>query len=422
MPQRLNDAAELTARQREVLALVARGKTNFEIATQLGITLDGAKWHIREIMAKLGCDSREEAVAIWRQRRSVRQRVARALGPVGPHALARFAAGGAGVAAIVAVASIVLATHFDDAAEATPAPRVTPTADATATPAASSALPLVTSHSAVSGPIPFRSCGTTSFTRPAIAEMASAFHNPRFGGTDQRPGPLYYKYYLANVYRIVPRAISANVENVAMSGVQLSQNQATLIPPAAPCDQAFRQDYALDYYEFWFVDMVPKAVSLDGNALTITADELRGSFTDFVFPDPPLPAPPLISKDAVSQLPPFSELRVQAAEGGLLYSNGALGEARYSPDGNLVFATDGFGGGQVEFDIIGHAQSIVIYTSFPSNGVSELTDANGRVWTSDATSPAPGTWAEVFRRELPVGRYRVGGGGVLIVPVGTTLP
>lgn len=58
----------LTPRQREVLDLIARGKTNGEIAEQLGITLDGAKFHVREILAKLG----EEAAAWWRASRGAR--------------------------------------------------------------------------------------------------------------------------------------------------------------------------------------------------------------------------------------------------------------------------------------------------------------------------------------------------------------
>lgn len=52
---------DLTARQREVLALLRRGLTNEEIARELGITLDGAKWHVSEIIARLGVRDRYEA-------------------------------------------------------------------------------------------------------------------------------------------------------------------------------------------------------------------------------------------------------------------------------------------------------------------------------------------------------------------------
>jgi DNA-binding CsgD family transcriptional regulator len=419
MPDRPNGAIDLTPRQREVLNLVSRGKTNFEIATALGITLDGAKWHIREIMAKLGCDSREDDVAAWRRHCSLRERVARVVGPASARGMARAVASVTGAALIAAMGSALLLNRSGGTDGATPATPPAPTQAAATIPSGPAVAPSVT---AVAGPIAFRSCGTSSFIRPSIADMASVFHNPRFGGTDQRPGPAYFKYYLTNGYRVVPRANSANVENVALSGIQLNQNQTELIPARKPCDQAFRQDYTIDYYEFWFVGMVPTAVRLDSDMLTITADELPGSFTDFVFPEPPVPAPAIVSKDASSRLPSFKEMRVRDADGRLVYSDGALGEVRYAPDGSLVYASDGFNNGDVEFEIVGHPQTIAIYsTAFPA-GSLELTDGNGRVWTSDRTEPAPETWAEVFRRELPAGRYRVRGGGVLIVPVGTPLP
>ncbi len=60
----------LTKRQREVLDLIGRGRTNYEIAQKLGISLDGAKWHVREVLARLGVDSREQAAARWKHERS----------------------------------------------------------------------------------------------------------------------------------------------------------------------------------------------------------------------------------------------------------------------------------------------------------------------------------------------------------------
>jgi len=54
----------LTDREREVLGLVRLGLTNEEIAQRLGITLDGAKYHVSQILSKLGVDSREEAAVV----------------------------------------------------------------------------------------------------------------------------------------------------------------------------------------------------------------------------------------------------------------------------------------------------------------------------------------------------------------------
>jgi DNA-binding CsgD family transcriptional regulator len=54
----------LTPREREVLALIRLGLTNEEIAARLNITLDGAKYHVSQILSKLGVATREEAAAI----------------------------------------------------------------------------------------------------------------------------------------------------------------------------------------------------------------------------------------------------------------------------------------------------------------------------------------------------------------------
>ncbi len=56
----------LTPREREVLALLREGLSNEEIARRLGVTLAGAKYHVSEILGKLGVSTREEA-ARWRE-------------------------------------------------------------------------------------------------------------------------------------------------------------------------------------------------------------------------------------------------------------------------------------------------------------------------------------------------------------------
>jgi DNA-binding CsgD family transcriptional regulator len=54
----------LTPREWEVLALLREGRSNEEIAQRLHISLAGAKYHVSEILSKLGVSSREEA-ARW---------------------------------------------------------------------------------------------------------------------------------------------------------------------------------------------------------------------------------------------------------------------------------------------------------------------------------------------------------------------
>jgi DNA-binding CsgD family transcriptional regulator len=55
----------LTPREWEVLGLLRERLTNEQIAERLGISLDGAKYHVSSILSKLGAATREEAAA-WR--------------------------------------------------------------------------------------------------------------------------------------------------------------------------------------------------------------------------------------------------------------------------------------------------------------------------------------------------------------------
>ena len=55
---------ELSQRQSEILESIARGLTNKEIATQLDISLESVKSHVKVILEKLEASSRTEAAAI----------------------------------------------------------------------------------------------------------------------------------------------------------------------------------------------------------------------------------------------------------------------------------------------------------------------------------------------------------------------
>jgi DNA-binding NarL/FixJ family response regulator len=61
----------LTERELEVLALVARGRSNKEIATDLGITERTARTHVSNILGKLGLASRTQAALYAVERRLV---------------------------------------------------------------------------------------------------------------------------------------------------------------------------------------------------------------------------------------------------------------------------------------------------------------------------------------------------------------
>lgn len=55
----------LTPRQQEALKLVREGLTNPQIARRLGISHDGAKYLVSEVLGRLGVSSRRDA-ARWR--------------------------------------------------------------------------------------------------------------------------------------------------------------------------------------------------------------------------------------------------------------------------------------------------------------------------------------------------------------------
>jgi DNA-binding NarL/FixJ family response regulator len=58
----------MTKRQREVLRLIAEGKSNKEIAAKLRITERTVKFHVASILNRLDAENRAQAVAIATER------------------------------------------------------------------------------------------------------------------------------------------------------------------------------------------------------------------------------------------------------------------------------------------------------------------------------------------------------------------
>ncbi len=125
---------ELTPRQEEVVRLLARGLTNAEIADRLGLTLDGVKWHVREILGRYGVESREQAVEAWRSERKAGRRLRTFGAGLWAHAAVRWtgavAVAGAGAAM---AAGIVLPAEDTPPRQSAAAVTPTPTPDDPAT-------------------------------------------------------------------------------------------------------------------------------------------------------------------------------------------------------------------------------------------------------------------------------------------------
>jgi DNA-binding NarL/FixJ family response regulator len=60
----------LSARELEVMSLIAGGHTNGQIAAHLFLAEKTVKNHVRRIYSKLGVDSRPAAIAHWRAARA----------------------------------------------------------------------------------------------------------------------------------------------------------------------------------------------------------------------------------------------------------------------------------------------------------------------------------------------------------------
>ncbi len=63
-----NPGSDLSERERQVLALLADGQSNAQIAKELSISLTTVKYHVGSILSKLGVESRSQAIALaWQQ-------------------------------------------------------------------------------------------------------------------------------------------------------------------------------------------------------------------------------------------------------------------------------------------------------------------------------------------------------------------
>lgn len=63
-PAAAHDAVHLSRRESEILALVAEGRTDREIALRLSLSVETVSWYVKAVRARLGARSRAHAVAL----------------------------------------------------------------------------------------------------------------------------------------------------------------------------------------------------------------------------------------------------------------------------------------------------------------------------------------------------------------------
>jgi DNA-binding CsgD family transcriptional regulator/dipeptidyl aminopeptidase/acylaminoacyl peptidase len=99
----------LTPREWDVLELIREGLTNEEIAERLGVAHNTVKYHVSEILSKLGVESRQEA-ARWRGRPKVAFGLAPVAGLLGKlGSVSKLKLAGAGALGTAGVALVLLA-------------------------------------------------------------------------------------------------------------------------------------------------------------------------------------------------------------------------------------------------------------------------------------------------------------------------
>lgn len=200
MSERLRTDYAWTPRQRDVLRLIAAGKTNGEIGVALGISLDGAKWHVSEILSKLGAHSREEAADYWHNYNRPLRRVQRTLRglALGTGAFKWAAGGVVAASAIAAGIAVVMALPSSGGGDAKPgAPEVIPSATPTR-PVPSKLISLAEARRQYlgSGPIADLDAALTSANADGVLSLWKTVSMPCFVGSEKtgnlcagQPGP-----------------------------------------------------------------------------------------------------------------------------------------------------------------------------------------------------------------------------------------
>jgi DNA-binding CsgD family transcriptional regulator len=137
---------QLSEREREILALMAKRRTNAEIGEQLDLRFDTVKWYVSEILSKLGVGSREQAAEAWREYRRPWGVFSRRLRALTALPVAKLGVALAGTAAagglVVAAVGGGLGGDGGVAVDPAPTPQITVNPDVTAPTAGSPGPPL----------------------------------------------------------------------------------------------------------------------------------------------------------------------------------------------------------------------------------------------------------------------------------------
>ena len=195
-PTRPEPDIKWTPRQKQVLDLLVKRYTNGQIGEALGISLDGAKWHVSEIIGILGVDSREEAAEYWREYNGLPARFRRvAAGLFTGTAALRWAAAVGGIGLLVVAGMVYAALQSVGGEEAASTPVATVTVDTssppvTPSPGSGGSTPGTTGET-VAG-VPVRTLGTGNAAE--LPEGVTAYYSVWPYASDALPGNLTRVY------------------------------------------------------------------------------------------------------------------------------------------------------------------------------------------------------------------------------------
>ena len=130
-----NPIQQLSDRERDILALIAKGRTNAEIGEALNLRFDTVKWYVSEILSKLAVDSREQAADAWRAWRRPQSVLSRRVRALTVFPVAKVGLGLAGTAAAGSLVVAAIGVGLDGAGrvpvDAASTPQITVNPDVT---------------------------------------------------------------------------------------------------------------------------------------------------------------------------------------------------------------------------------------------------------------------------------------------------
>jgi len=388
---------ELTERQQAILRMIADGKTNGEIAESLGISLDGAKYHVSEIITKLGVESREDAAEWWRAHRKPRHRLGRVLRSAVALGSWKLAGGAAILCAFsgVALALVLLGSGGEQRAE-----QLTPTATGvTATPSLSqpTLAPTPASKPTLAptppdGPIAFRVCDSATGWAKPDPEHMSAFTDSRYSD-GVRPPVWGWTTYLSNFLAFIgPWSAALNQPTFDFSG----RTEADWARTQSACTQGASRSDGLQ--EAAFFDYVPTRMQSVQGRLDVTVVPRDGSFEAAVFPDPP------VSGAQVR----FTSMVVRDDAGRLLCSMSDAGVVAYDRTGKFEFASLPRPGAPLVIPVA-EATNVDVFASWPPlpPGTATLIkrDASGSEVQRLPIESGPDEWIPLATLQLGPGTF-----------------